>query len=129
MARRVCGLIRLCSKEYLTKNTTPRNSANPPNQANNFTPRKVSQLMAGTIARPGSSRPGAPVDPSSGIVSAVPVGCANTGDGAASPGTSINGGGAGDSAAACDSAAAKDLSGGGASIGSTGNGGGAVVAA
>src|SRR3989442_1621729 len=38
------GGIRLCSKEYLTNNATPMNSARPPIQANNFTPMKRSQF-------------------------------------------------------------------------------------
>src|SRR5262245_35150181 len=41
--------MRFCSKEYLTKNATPRNSANPPTHANSFTPRKLSHLIGGSV--------------------------------------------------------------------------------
>src|ERR1700732_374051 len=44
---RISGVIRLLSNAYLTKKTTQRNSANPPIQANNFTPRMDSQLIEG----------------------------------------------------------------------------------
>src|ERR1700730_3861373 len=44
---RIRGVIRLLSKAYLTKKTTPRNSANPPIHAKSFTPRIDSQLIAG----------------------------------------------------------------------------------
>src|SRR6202050_1004531 len=39
------GGTRLLSKEYFTKNTTPRNSASPPIHAKPFTPTNSSQLI------------------------------------------------------------------------------------
>src|ERR1700730_3824618 len=47
---RIPGVIRLLSKAYLTKKTTPRKKAKPPIHANNFTPRMDSQLIEGTNA-------------------------------------------------------------------------------
>src|ERR1700733_9729770 len=41
------GGTRLLSNEYLTKNTTPRNSASPPIHANPFTPTNCSQSIFG----------------------------------------------------------------------------------
>src|ERR1700675_3168839 len=41
------GGTRLLSNEYLTKNTTPRNSASPPTHAKPFTPTNCSQLIFG----------------------------------------------------------------------------------
>src|SRR2546423_2265730 len=41
---RIAGVIQLFSNAYFTKKTTPRKSANPPIQANSFTPRIDSQL-------------------------------------------------------------------------------------
>src|ERR1700722_14258261 len=48
------GGTRLLSNEYLTKNTTPRNSASPPIHANPFTPTNCSQSIFGTSGRDGS---------------------------------------------------------------------------
>src|SRR5438552_3323444 len=47
-ATRISGEIRFLSNEYLTKNATPRNSANPPTQANILTPMNCSQLIFAT---------------------------------------------------------------------------------
>ncbi len=44
---RSTGGTRLLSNEYLTKNTTPRNSASPPTHAKPFTPTNCSQLIFG----------------------------------------------------------------------------------
>src|SRR5271169_3366773 len=49
IATRISGLTRLLSKEYFTKNARPRNSANPPIHANNFTPMNCSQLIDGKL--------------------------------------------------------------------------------
>ena len=49
MATRSSGGTRLLSKEYLTKNATPRNSASPPTHAKPFTPMNCSQLMGGLV--------------------------------------------------------------------------------
>src|SRR5437867_2501416 len=46
--------MRLFSNEYFTKNTSPRNSANPPIHANSFTPMNCSQLMDGNRVASGS---------------------------------------------------------------------------
>src|SRR5258708_36782293 len=45
IATRNSGGTRLLSKEYLTKNATPRNSASPPSHAKPFTPMNCSQLI------------------------------------------------------------------------------------
>src|SRR5437879_4014121 len=47
MATRNGALIKLFSKEYLTKKATPKNNASPPTQAKSFTPKKFSQLRDG----------------------------------------------------------------------------------
>src|SRR5438105_15389859 len=47
IATRTWGLIRLFSKEYFTKKAAPRKRASPPTHAKSFTPRKLSQLIAG----------------------------------------------------------------------------------
>src|SRR5437660_2712202 len=47
-ATRISGEIRFLSNEYLTKKATPRNSANPPTQANILTPMNCSQLIFAT---------------------------------------------------------------------------------
>src|SRR5229473_2803485 len=52
------GGTRLLSKEYLTKNTTPRNSASPPTHAKPFTPTNCSQLIFGVGAGRGSKTGG-----------------------------------------------------------------------
>src|SRR2546423_4709016 len=43
MATRIAGVMRLLSKEYLTRNTMPRKRTNPPIQAKSFTPKNASQ--------------------------------------------------------------------------------------
>jgi hypothetical protein len=48
-------VIRLFSKEYLTRKTTPRKRANPPSQANNFTPMNASQLNGVAGGRAGGN--------------------------------------------------------------------------
>src|ERR1017187_2731915 len=53
MATRISGLTKLLSKEYFTKNARPRNSANPPIHANNFTPMNCSQLIDGRVTGTG----------------------------------------------------------------------------
>ena len=45
IATRTSGGTRLCSKEYFTKNATPRKRARPPTQANIFAPMNCSQSM------------------------------------------------------------------------------------
>src|SRR3981081_697205 len=50
---RMTGVIKLFSKAYLTKKTTPRKKASPPIQANSFTPTIDSQSNAGTGNRGG----------------------------------------------------------------------------
>src|SRR5215510_4790272 len=47
MTIRPSGVIRLFSKEYLTRKTIPRKRAKPPSQANSFTPMNASQLNDG----------------------------------------------------------------------------------
>src|SRR4030095_13386477 len=47
IATRSSGEMRLCSNEYLTKNATPRKSANPPIHAKSFAPMNCSQLIGG----------------------------------------------------------------------------------
>src|SRR5580693_3757953 len=54
------GGTRLLSNEYLTKNTTPRNSASPPIHANPFTPTNCSQSIFG-IGRGGGLETGGDV--------------------------------------------------------------------
>src|SRR5207247_6121282 len=48
MATRSSGEMRLCSKEYFTKNATPRNRASPPIHAKSFAPMNCSQLIVGS---------------------------------------------------------------------------------
>lgn len=48
----------MLSKEYLTKNTTPRNSASPPTHAKPFTPTNCSQSIFATSGRGGSEKGG-----------------------------------------------------------------------
>src|ERR1017187_106762 len=55
IATRISGLTKLLSKEYFTKNARPRNSANPPIHANNFTPMNCSQLMDGKLTFGGET--------------------------------------------------------------------------
>src|ERR1700687_3879688 len=70
MATRNAGGTRLLSNEYLTKNATPRNIANPPSQAKPLTPMNCSQLICGAGWRNGSGAMegggDAPVKPGSG---------------------------------------------------------------
>ena len=54
MATRSSGGMRFRSKLYLTKKANPRNSANPPIQANSFTPMNCSQLNSGSDGSAGS---------------------------------------------------------------------------
>ncbi len=44
---RIAGVMRLFSKEYFTRNTTPRKRTKPPIQAKSFTPKKASQSIGG----------------------------------------------------------------------------------
>src|ERR1017187_473879 len=53
IATRFSGLTNLLSKEYFTKTARPRNSANPPIHANNFTPMNCSQLIDGRVTGTG----------------------------------------------------------------------------
>ena len=65
IAMRMRGVMRLFSKEYFTRKTTPRKKTKPPIHAKSFTPMKASQSMAartgdgGGTAGPGLVRPGA----------------------------------------------------------------------
>src|SRR5438270_13799527 len=43
IATRIAGGMRLCWKEYFTRNTIPRKRTNPPIQAKSFTPKNASQ--------------------------------------------------------------------------------------
>src|SRR5277367_759514 len=54
------GGTRLLSNEYLTKNTTPRNSASPPTHAKPFTPTNCSQSIFG-VSLDGRSSTGGDV--------------------------------------------------------------------
>ncbi len=51
---RMEGVMRLFSKEYFTRKTTPRKRTNPPSQAKSFTPRKPSQSIGGFAAGRGA---------------------------------------------------------------------------
>src|SRR2546428_12180524 len=94
MATRRCGPIQLFSKEYFTKNATPRNRARPPTQAKSFTPRKFSQFIAGTgglggaVSKIGSGTGAAPMGGGTWTCG----GCAGNSRGKGQPGS---GGGAG----------------------------------
>src|SRR5580693_7350875 len=59
------GGTRLLSNEYLTKNTTPRNSASPPIHANPFTPTNCSQSIFG-IGSGGGLKAGGEVNAGGG---------------------------------------------------------------
>src|SRR5438477_10532832 len=45
LTTRMVGVMKLLSKAYFTKKTTPRNKARPPIQAKSFTPRIDSQFI------------------------------------------------------------------------------------
>src|ERR1017187_3179720 len=84
-ATRTSGGMRSCSKEYLTKNATPRNSARPPSQAKSFAPMNCSQLIAG--------RTGAGVPPAG--MGGTSKDAGRSGGGSKTPGCPTGGGGGG----------------------------------
>src|SRR5207244_10691279 len=69
IATRTSGGTRLCSKEYFTKNATPRNSASPPIHAKSFAPMNCSQLIAGRGGFGGGTGGGGDVDLAAAVTS------------------------------------------------------------
>src|SRR5437773_6990496 len=86
IATRTSGGMRLCSKEYFTKNATPRKSASPPSHANNLAPMNCSQLIAGSedsgtcgLAEDGGGGIGEGADAAAAITSSGKGGGTETG--------------------------------------------------
>src|SRR5437016_13081093 len=53
IATRMAGVMRLFSKEYVTRNTIPRKRTKPPIHAKSLTPKNASQSMAARAGRGG----------------------------------------------------------------------------
>src|SRR5579863_2550633 len=86
------GGTRLLSNEYLTKNTTPRNSANPPTQAKPFTPTNCSQSIWGVGTRRGSKTGDGVIIGGRGGGEDITVGGSTMGLGVTGAGVTISGG-------------------------------------
>src|SRR4051812_3065418 len=84
----IAGVISLLSKEYLTRKTTPRKSANPPIHAKSLTPMNASQSIAGfaTFGAAGFGGGVAGVATGGGGTAVRGGGCGVTGGGATTGG-------------------------------------------